>query len=153
MERFLLMDIHVWSYFWVIYRLNVWVSVEAVMKCKICMVYDVWGGVKLINLWIDVFHLTQVLYDYYMTGIVQQSNTAPIYACVMIMRTVIVVRIDGGNTDPKCMDCLWGAQSWCLVTVNFRKVVLHLWSHCWTTYQFHCGTKMSNILKKHIDLG
>lgn len=46
-----------------------------------------------------------------------------------------------------------GVQSWCLVTVNFRKVVLHLWSHCWTTYKFCCGTILSNILSKHIDLG
>lgn len=72
------------------------------MKYKICLVYDVLGGVKLINLWLDVFHLTRELYDYYMTVIVQQSDTAPIYACVppgvMIMRTVIVVRIDRGNT-------------------------------------------------------
>lgn len=62
-----------------------------------------------INLWLDGFHLTQVLYDYYMT-VVQQGNTAPIYVCVppvvMIMRTVIVVCIDEGNTDPRCMDHL-----------------------------------------------
>lgn len=65
---------------------------------------------NLINLWLDLFHLTHVLYDYYMTLIVQQGNTAPIYACVppvvMIMRTVIVVRINEGSTDPRCMDCL-----------------------------------------------
>lgn len=69
---------------------------------------------NLIHLRLDVFHLTRVLYDYYMTVIVQQGNTAPIYACVppvvMIMRTVIVVRIDEGNTDPRCIDCLpWGS--------------------------------------------
>lgn len=68
------------------------------------------NGVNLINLWLDVFHLTHVLYDYYMTLIVQQGNTTPIYACVspvvMIMRTVIVVRISEGNTDPRCMDRL-----------------------------------------------
>lgn len=90
--------------------LDVWVTVVAVMKCKICMAHVLYGGVDQINLWLKVFHLTQVLYDYYMTVIVRQGNTAPIYACmppvVMIMRTVIVVRIDEGNTDPRCMDCL-----------------------------------------------
>lgn len=59
---------------------------------------------------VDVFHLTQVLYDYYMTVIVQQGNTAPIYArvppVVIIMRTVIAVCIDEGNTDPRRMDRL-----------------------------------------------
>ena len=46
-----------------------------------------------------------------MTVIGQQDNTAPIDTCVppvvMIMKTVIAVRIDEENTDPRCMDRLW----------------------------------------------
>ncbi len=54
--------------------LDVWVTVVAVTKYKICMAHVLKGGVNQINLWLDVFHLTQVLYDYYMTVIVQQGK-------------------------------------------------------------------------------
>lgn len=33
-------------------------TVVAVMKCKICMAHVLANGVNLVNLWLDVFHLT-----------------------------------------------------------------------------------------------
>lgn len=121
-EEILFTSILVWSYSW--YAGCMSECVVAVMKCKICMahvlMYSIWPRCYMIITWLWLC-----------------SHTSLIYACespeVMIRRTVIVVCIDEGTQIPDVWIVSWGAQSWCLVTVNFREV-LCLWSHFWTKY-------------------
>lgn len=107
------------------------------------------SGVNHIHLWL--FHLSPVLLLHDGKCAAGQHSThrrmrascgddnEDCNCCMMRMR---------GTQIPDAWIVSGGARSCRFVIVKFRKVLLHLWSHCWTSYVFGSQPKMYVVCTK-----